>query len=441
MNRKERLELAHWAIAAAKNSGVNEAAVNINNSRDIEVEFRDSKLDRLKESTQNSLSLSIYADNRYSSHSTNDIRKSSLEKFIKKTVAMTKYLNEDPYRTLPDSKYYKGQKDIELNHFDPAYDNVTSEQRVEIAKEIEGVAMAQSDKIISCTSGYSDSFYESVKVHSNGFEGERRATAFSAGASVTVDDEKTGGRPRDWEWVTVRHYKDLLSPDKLGKTAVTRALSKIGQKKMESGRYDMVIENRSAGRILSYLRSPLLGRSLQQKRSCLEDKLGEKIGSEKFTVIDDPFIVGGLGSRLYDGEGLATKRRVIFDKGVLKTFFIDWYYGQKLGMEPTGGSTTNIVFDYGKKSLDELIRQMKKGILVTSFIGGNSNSATGDFSVGIVGQYVENGKIVKPINEMNISGNIMEFWKQLIDVGNDPRIYSSWRLPSLYFKDIQFSGI
>ena len=441
MNKKERLELAHWAIKQAQKQGANDASVDVGNSRDIEIEFRDKKLDRLKESTQNYLNLAIYAGGRYSSHSTNDIRRESLGKFIEDAVAMTKYLTEDPYRTLPDPKYYEGQKEINLGFYDPAYEGVNSDQRVKIAREIEGAAMAESDKIISCTSGYSDSFYEMAKVHSNGFEGERKATAFSAGAEVTVDDDKTGGRPRDWEWVTVRNYNDLLAPDKLGKPAVKRALDKIGQAKMESGSYDMIIENRSAARMLYFMYGPLRARSLQQKRSFLEGKLGEKIGSDKFTIIDDPFIVGGLGSRTYDDEGMATKRRVIFDKGILKSYFVDWYYGQKLGMEPTNGSPSNIVTEYGNKSLDELIKQMKKGILVTSFIGGNSNSATGDFSTGIVGQYIEDGTIIKPVNEMNISGNLLDIWQQLTEVGNDPRIYSSWRMPSLYFKDIQFSGI
>jgi PmbA protein len=441
MNTKERLELAHWAIKEAKRHGAGNAAVDVGNSRDIEIEYRDSKLDRLKESTQKYLSLSVYANGRYSSHSTNDVRKESLSKFIEEAVAMTKYLSEDPFRTLPDPKYYQGQKEIDLGFYDPTYESVNSDARVKMAKDIESVVKAQSDKIISCTSGYSDSFYEFAKVHSNGFEGERKATAFSAGAEVTVSDDNSDGRPRDWEWVVVRNYRDLLSPEELGKPTVKRALRKIGQAKMASGTYDMIIENRSVGRLLYFMYSPLRARSLQQKRSFMENKLGEKIGSDKFTIIDDPFIVGGLGSRTYDDEGIATKKRVIFDKGVLKSYFVDWYYGQKLGMEPTNGSPSNIVTEYGDKSLDELVSQMKKGIVVTSFIGGNSNSATGDFSTGIVGQYVEDGKIIKPVNEMNISGNLLDIWKQLVDVGNDPRIYSSWRMPSLYFKDIQFSGI
>ncbi|MCP4706699.1 MAG: TldD/PmbA family protein, partial [candidate division Zixibacteria bacterium] len=112
-----------------------------------------------------------------------------------------------------------------------------------------------------------------------------------------------------------------------------------------------------------------------------------------------------------------------------------------LNWEPTTGGSSNLVFEYGSKSRDDLLAQMKKGILVTGFIGGNSNSTTGDFSYGIIGKYVEDGKIVKPIYEMNVSGNVTELWNKLTDVGNDPYTYSSWRRPSMYFKDINFSGV
>ncbi|MCP4583066.1 MAG: TldD/PmbA family protein [candidate division Zixibacteria bacterium] len=440
MNKKERLELANWAVAQARKAGADDVAVDIVNQRDIEIEHRNRQLDKLKESTQNSLSLTIYANHRYSSHSTNDIRKDSLGKFISEVVGMTKYLSEDEFRSLPDPKYYAGQKDIDLEILDRKYENVTSEQRVKIAKEIEDVTLASSDNIISCTAYYSDTFFNTVKVHSNGFKGEREGTSFGSGVEVTVRDGDRG-RPEDWEWRTVRFNKDLASPDYLGKSAARRALGKIGQTKMESGVYDMVIENRAASRLLYSLRGPMGGRALQQKSSFLEGKLGEKIASDKFTVIDDPFIKSGLGSRLYDGEGMATKRRVLIEKGVLKSYYIGNYYGKKLEMEPTIGSSTNTVFEYGTRSAEEMIKDMKKGFFITGFIGGNSNSTTGDFSYGITGKYVEDGKIIQPVNEMNISGSLIELWNQLIETGNDPYIYSSMRRPSLYFKDIQFSGI
>ncbi len=439
MNRKERLELAHWAVTQAKKSGADEVAVNVSTNRNIQVEYRDGKLEKLKESKESSLSLSVYVTQRYSSNSTNDTRKDSLSSLIPETVSMTKYLSQDPFRSLPDPKYYEGQKKVDLQIYDPDYEKVTPEQRVKTAGEIEKIASSQSDKIISCTAGYSDTFFESTKVHSNGFEGENRGTIFSAGAEVTVQDEKS--RPEDWDWRTVRFHKDLPASEVLAKSAVKRALNKLGQVKLQSGLYDVVVENRVNWRIFYSLSEPMSGYALQQKSSFLEGKLGQKIGSDKLTLIDDPFVLSGLGSRLFDGEGMAAKRRVILDNGVLKSYYIDTYYGKKLGMEPTSGSAANIITDYGTKSLDEMVKSMKKGILVTGFIGGNSNSTTGDFSFGIIGMYVENGEIVKPVHEMNISGNFTEFLNQLVEVGNDPYLYSSLRLPSLYFKDVQFSGI
>ncbi len=440
MDKKQKLALARWAIDQAKQAGANDAAVNVVNSRDIEVEVREQKVDKLKESTRNYLSISVYVDNKYSNQSTCDLRESSLSRFISEAVAMAKYLSKDEFRGLPDPKWYKGQKDIDLKIYDGAYESLTSKKRVDFARAVEDAARARSDKVITCTTGFNDSEYESVKVHSNGFEGTAKGTVYSAGAESTVQGE-SDGRPSAWDWRTFRFLKELAAPEVMGHSATDRAVAKIGQKKIDSGVYDLVIENRAASRFLGSLIGPMSASSIQQKRSFLEGKLGEKIASDKFTLIDDPLLVSGMGSRLYDGDGIAAKRRVMIDKGVLKSFYVDWYYGRKLGWEPTTAGTTNLVFEYGDKSLEELVAQMQRGILVTSFIGGNSNSVTGDFSIGIIGSYVENGKRVKPVNEMNIAGNLTEVLNQLVEMGNDPWIYSSWRRPSMYFRDVQFSGV
>ncbi|RKX17498.1 MAG: TldD/PmbA family protein [Candidatus Zixiibacteriota bacterium] len=440
MNNKERLELAKWVILRAQKRGAKDAAVNVYMSRDIEVEYRTKQIDKLTEATENSLNLSVYADHRYSSHSTNDLDKKALGKFIDEAVLMTKYLSEDKYRALPDPKYYEGKKEIDLHIFDPDYESVTSENRVRLAREMEATALGISEKVVACTSYYNDSYNESTKVHSNGFEGSRRATSFSVGIEVTVCDEKEC-RPNDFDFRTVRYFNNLPDHELIARKAVERAFSKIGQQKLDSGKYDMIVENRARASLLGALYKPMQARSIQQKRSCFKGKLGQKVASEKLTLIDDPFVEYGLGSKLYDGEGMAAKRRVMIEKGVLKSFYTNCYYGNKLNWEPTTGGSTNLVFEYGSKSLDELLTQMKKGILVTGFIGGNSNSTTGDFSFGIIGKYVEDGKIIKPIYEMNISGNIIELWNKLIEVGNDPYTFSSWRRPSMYFKDVDFSGV
>ncbi|MBN1480118.1 TldD/PmbA family protein [candidate division KSB1 bacterium] len=436
----ERLELADWVIKQAQKNGADQVAVNISNQRQVDIEFRDKKLETLTESTQNSLSVDIYSDHKYSSHSTNDLRRDALQRFIEEAVASTKYLARDEYRALPDPKYYNLNVDIDLKIRDAGYEQIDSSQRVELAEAIEAAAMAQSDKIISTTAGYSDVLYHSVKVHSNGFSGQRQGTSFSAGAEVTVKDPN-GGRPEDWFWATGCFRADLPSAESLGTQAAQRALQKIGQEKIASGLYTMVVENRAAGRLLGMLRRPMTARALQQKSSYLEGMLGKQIASDKLTLVDDPFIEKGLGSRLYDGEGMVAQKRTFIDRGVLQHYFIDNYYGKKLGMPPTTSSPSNVLFDYGDRDLEAMIKDVDKGILITGFIGGNSNSTTGDFSFGVTGILVEKGELVKPVNEMNISGNAKDFWNKLSQAGNDPYLYSSWRIPTLVFEDIDFSGI
>jgi len=435
----DKLELAKWAADFALKQGASQTKVNVSNSRNVEVEVRDKKIEKLKETTQNSLSLNIYLDHKYSGHRTNDLRKESMERFIKEAVAATKYLSADEFRELPDSKYYPKDKTKDLNLCDKNYEELNTDKRIEIAKALEKSAVSQSDKIISATGGFSDSKYSSAMVLSNGFEGINEATYYSAGAEVTVRDNDA--RPEDWAYQSNRFFDKLPDAEKLGKEAAERALRKVGQKKIESGKFDMLVESRVAGRLIGMLIGPMSARSLQQKRSYLEGMLGKKVASDKFTVIDDPFISGAFGSRLYDGDGIASQKRVMIEKGVLKNYYIDNYYGKKLGLEPTSSGTSNLVFDYGKRSLEEMIKSIDKGILVTSFNGGNSNGTTGDFSFGIAGMLIEKGILVHPVYEMNITGNAKDFWNQLVEMGSDVYENSSWKRSSMLFEDIYFAGL
>ena len=151
--------------------------------------------------------------------------------------------------------------------------------------------------------------------------------------------------------------------------------------------------------------------------------------------------MGGLGSRLFDDDGMATKKRVMIDAGVLKEFYVDWYYSRKLGWEPTTGSPSNLIIPPGKRSVKEIMKDLGRGILITGFIGGNSNSTTGDTSIGITGQLFEKGEPVHPVSEMNIADNHLKLWQRLAEAGNDPYMYSGSRVPSLVFTDFVVAGI
>jgi PmbA protein len=440
MTSKESLELARWAVEQARRQGAGQVAADVFSERSIGVQIREGKIEQLQESMQNGLTLSLYLNQRYSSHSTNDLRRNSLGAFIEQAVALTRYLAPDPFRSLPDPKLYAGRQQRELNLVDPNYEKIDTPERVRRARAIEAAALAESKSIVSVTTSYSDNFGRSVKVHSNGFEGERTGTSFSLGAAVTVKDPK-GGLPEDYSYAYQRHLKELPDGAAVGRDAARRALRKIGQRKIASGRYDFLVENRSGGQLFGALVDAMSGRALQQKSSFLDGMLGKPVAAALLTVNEDPFIPAAAGSRLYDSEGIAARRRAVIDKGVLRTYYIDNYYGRKLKQAPTTGSPSNLVFNLGSKDLAGILKGIRKGILVSNFIGGNSNSTTGDFSFGVMGFYVENGAIKQPVNEMNVSGNFKELWKSLAALGNDPFPYGEWRIPTLHFQDVQFSGL
>jgi PmbA protein len=438
---KELYDLVVWTVKTAKSSGAAECRAGVSSERFVNISYRDHKPENIKEATTKQLGLEVFVNNRYSVQTTSDLRKTALKGFISNAIATTKLLAEDPYRTLPDPKYYKGRDKVDLGVLDPAYKKFTPDDRHNLVKAIENAALAAGGKkVISVTAMEYDSYDELLLMSSNGFEGYRESTFYQAGAQMTVQDEGDR-RPMGFDYAASVMKSAMPSPQEIGASAAKRTLSLLGGKKLKTETMPVIIENRTVSRFLGGFLAAMYGSSIQQKRSFLADKKGKKIGSKHFTLIDDPFVKGGMGSRLFDMDGFALKKRVMVDAGVLKEFFVDWYYSRKLGWEPTTSGPANLVIPPGKRSLKEIMKDLGRGILITGFIGGNSNSTTGDASIGITGELFENGEPVQAVAEMNIADNHLKFWDRLVEVANDPWIYSSWRMPSLVFTDVVVSGL
>jgi PmbA protein len=438
---KEMYDLAAWAIKIAKSAGADDCRAGISRNRFVDISYRKHKPENIKEASTQGLFIEIFVNGRYSGQSTSDLRKDAMKDFISNAVATTKLLAKDPYRTLPDPKYYKGRVDKDLGMFDPDYKKLTPAGRHKIVKTIEESALSKGgEKVISVTARTYDGREESVLLASNGFEGHQDITVFFAGAQMTLQDEGER-RPTGYNFLVSVRRKDIPSAEKIGEGAAKRTLDLLGGKKLKTETLPIIIENRSVPRLLGGFLAAMYGRNIQQKQSFLAEKKGKKIASNHFTIIDDPFVKSGLGSRLFDGDGFAAKKRIMIDKGVLKEFFVDWYYSRKLGWEPTTGGPSNLIVPPGKRSVKEIMKDLGRGIFITGFIGGNSNSTTGDASVGIIGKLFENGKPTQTVAEMNIAGNHLKFWNNLVEVANDPWIYSSLRTPSLVFKDVVVSGL
>jgi PmbA protein len=438
MTKKEKYDLALWAMNFALKNGANQASVSIANRISNSVEIRDEKTDKLEQAIQNSMSIRLYVNQKYSSHSTNRLNKEDLSDFIIEAIASTQYLSEDEFRILPDPElYFKGDQ-ADLKTVDSGFSGYDTRQKINIALATEKEALGKDDRVISVTASYYDSFNEYILVTSNGFRGDSSGTRFGLQASVSVNGGES--RPESY-WGESSLFFNNLIKEGIGEIALNRGLKKIGQKKVPSGKMSMLIENRQTGRILSPVISALYGSAIQQKNSFLTDMKDEKVFSDKLTINDDPFIISGRASGYFDSEGLATKKRSIIENGILRNYYIDTYYAKKLGMQPTSGDTANLIFTTGDKEINQLIAEVDKGILVTGFNGGNCNGSTGDFSYGIEGFLIENGELIQPVSEMNITGNMKELWSNILAIGNDVNTNSAWLTPSVLFEGVDFSGI
>lgn len=432
-------EIAQHIVKFGQQNGCSAVRAAVNAGTETTFEYRDDKLDRLQQASENQLSVSLFVDGRYGVYSTNRMEKKEVEKFIKEAIGATRALSPDPCRTLPQADLYYRGADAPDTNFDKTIETLQADDPLALAKGAVNEVYRTDPRIISVSAGYDDATDFKYLIDSNGFEGEQAQTSFSLSAEVSLKDAGDS-RPESW-WSDSALFWDKLQKSGIGQTALARALRKLGQEKIKSGTYTMVLENTIVRNLLSPVILALHGNALSQRNSFLLDKLGKKMAAGILTLTDNPHLSKAMGSRWFDSEGVATQKRTVIENGVLQTYFIDTYNANKMKVAPTISGASLLTFGLGNKDLHGLIGEVKKGILVTGFNGGNSNSSTGDFSFGIEGFLIEGGQWVKPVSEMNITGNLVGLWERLAAIGNDAWESSSWRTPSLVFEDVAFSGL
>ncbi len=437
---QELLKIAEQACALARRRGARQVAASVRRSRSAKLVIRDGLQEELKLAETRSLALRVYVDGRYGVHQTSALEPAALERFLAEAIELTRLLAPDPLRGLPERALCEGRSHADLGLVDPAYGSLTMALRKQRATALHDAARAAGGAaIISVGAGVSDSLSDSVLVTSDGFADGERETSFGQWADVSVRDP-SGKRPSDWDESSARRVAELEPPARTGERAAARALAQLGAKKIDSCKLPLIVENRAVSRLLSGLLAPLDGRQLDQKQSCFEGYLGKQVATPGFSLVDDPLLRGGWGSARFDWEGLTLRRRPLIEAGVLRDYLVDSYYAKKLKRAPSSSSTTNLVFPRGAQSLEGLCAAAGRAILVSEFIGGNSNSTTGDFSLGLRGFLVEGGKRAAPVAELNIAGNHRELWKTIQALGDDPYPHSAQLTPSVLFAAMPIAG-
>lgn len=434
------LELAHNAVRRTQALGADQVTTNVSRGVQASITRRDGRVEQATESETRGLSISILLDDKWSSHATSDLRPAALDAFLARAVEATRLLEPDPDRRLPERAWCgRGASDPQLDQLDAAWAERTSDDRSADAEALEReVAAAPVPDTLSSTVSVGDGFSATARVTSDGFADATTEAWFMTGGECTILDGER--RPEAGSWYGTR-YKAALPPfEQLAAEIAERVSARIGTGPIASGTYPLVLVNRAAGKLLGLLGGPLAGSSLHEGRSCFAERLDTPIGSELLTLVDDPLMPRALGSRPWDGDGLMSRPRTIVENGVLRSFYMNVYYARKLGKVPTTGGRSNWVVPAGLRPWTEIIRDMPTALVVDGFLGGNANSATGDFSFGVQGALYERGERVRAISEMNVSGNVLEVFHRLIAVGNDPWHFSSVISPALVLDGISFSG-
>ena len=451
MLTSEEKKITRACLQMALGAGASKARASLSKNTMSIVATLDGEVDKVTGCLDRSISLNLFVDGRYGTFSTNKLDEKSLRAFIGKAVGTTRMLAADACRDLPDPA--RTAKDAsggnELGICDPAWDSATPDQRIAFALN-NGVKTKSGKgwKLISEEGEYSDSQYFNYVVDTQGLEVLHSETSFEFFTELTIQDSK--GRKYSGGWWEAAPLLRDFHPEKVAPAALQEAVMQIGPKSCPGGKYRAVIDSEVSQKLLNPILNALNAFNIQQKNSFLDGTLGKQVFPAGFNLMDMPRIPGEACGKMFDSEGVVTTNHFIIKDGVVQEYFINTYMANKLGIPPTVEDATRPYippFISGKQDgivpptlRNEIMALCGDGILVTDFCGGNSNPATGDFSYAIQGYRFKEGKIVHPVREMLITGNIVTLWSNLIAAGDDARRCRAKLTPTLAFDNVDFSG-
>jgi len=445
----ELKELAQKVVKMAQRSGASEAECYAIEREEFEVEVRLGKVENLKQARRRALSLRVIVGKKVAINYTSDLSEKALATFARDAVAMARYMERDELVSLPDPSLYP-KRIPDLSLYDPNIAELPPAKKIELAKRCEEAALSYDKRIVNSEGGSCSTSIGTVYlVNSAGFSGSYRGSVISISAAPVAEEK--GKKQVDYWFSAVRDLSLLEKPEVVGRTAGERVVRKLNPRKVATKHVPVIFDPLMAADFLSAIFSAVSGSSVYQHASFLADQLGKKVAASSITVIDDPLIPKGLGSIPFDGEGVATYKKKVFDKGVLETFLHNTYTAKKLKAKTTGNATrgltsppgvgyTNFYLEAGDADPKEMIKSVKEGLYLTSMFGFGANPVTGDFSRGAAGIWIVNGELAYPVEEITVAGNMKNMLKEVEAVGSDLKLTRDIAAPSLKFAKLTVAG-
>ena len=437
-------DLAERLVAAAARAGADAADAVAVRSVSLGVEVREGAVEESERSEGDDVGLRVFVGRRQAVVSTNDV-KADVAQLAERAVAMARVAPDDPFAGLADPGEL-ARAIVDLDLLDPDLPTVALLE--ERAKRAEAAGLAIKGVTKSGGASASAGIGGMVLVTSGGFRG----AYLNSGQSVSMTAIAGDGMAmeRDYDYSSALHSADLVSPEKVGRTAGERTVERLNPRKVETKRVPVVFDRRVAGSLVGHLAGAINGAAVARKTSFLKDRLGERLFKAGISVVDDPLRKRGLRSRPFDAEGVATKRLAVVEDGVLKSWFLDSATARELELSTTGHAqrgvsstpspgASNLHLSAGKDPPEALLADIAEGFYVTDLIGMGVNQVTGDYSRGASGFWIENGKRGYPVSEVTIAGNLIDIFREL-SPANDLEFRFGTNAPTVRVEGLTVAG-
>ncbi|HWM86564.1 MAG TPA: TldD/PmbA family protein [Kofleriaceae bacterium] len=446
----ELREQAQRVVQLAIKAGADEAEVQVSDGSELTAKVRLGQPELVQEAGSRGLGLRVFRERRQSVTYTSDLRPHALERFATDAVALARLSEPDELHRLPDAdQLARDLPDLDL--YDASSEGLDAAEALARALRGEKAAL-DADKRVTNSEGatYSRVLGAMAFASSGGFAGGYMGSYSSLTVEPVCDDE--GGKKRNGYWWTAARFASALEePEAVGAEAARRTVAQLGSRKVDTCEVPIVFDTEAGRAIVGMVFSVANGSSFYRKSSYLIGREGEPVASPLVTIEDDPRIPRAPGSRPFDGDGLATRKNVVVEKGTLRTVLCDVYSARKLGRESTasagrgtgsspGPTTSNFIMRPGEVTRDQLIAGTERGLYVTSMMGFGFNPVTGDFSRGASGFWIENGELTFPVSEITISANFDDLLKRIDMVADDLVLRSSTSCPTFRVSSMTIAG-
>jgi PmbA protein len=438
-------------VEKARALGADEADAYVRSGVESSVSVRMGALEKLIEAGSRSVSIRVIKDKRTAVCNTSDLTPKALDELVRTAVELAKISEPDEYAGLPDRADLATDNDVALQLYDERIESLTVEEMKDIVLRAEQAAF-DFDKRINNSEGAEFGAERGLTVLANslGFCGSYPYTAASFSVEVMADDAD-GKKRNDYWYSAERLFHRLADAEEVGRRAAARAVRKIGARKVTTREVPVVWDQVTAAGLAGTVANAASGEALFKRSTFLADREGEVIASPLVSIVSDARLPAQLGSRPFDGEGVATRRNQLVAKGAFQSFLFDSYYGRRLGRRTTGSAARtgdaitigggNLVFEAGETPVEDMIASVNDGLYLTTLMGFGINLTTGDFSRGAAGIWIENGELTYPVTEVNVSGNLKDMLRDIAAVGSDQIWLAGAAAPTIKMSRLTISGL